>query len=96
MSISYGQDVFTLLPGQSINLDTIFNSSDFNAGGDYVGPLVVAGIALNLHETMTPSTVGVEFTKRNDDGLSSNCIYHYSIRNDSGDNAALKIHFFYN
>jgi hypothetical protein len=61
MTIEYGHDVFSLAPGESIFLDTIFNSSDFNAGGDYLGPMVVAGIALTPNQILTPSTVGLEF-----------------------------------
>ena len=33
MTIEYGPDVFSLTLGESIFIDTIFNSSDFNAGG---------------------------------------------------------------
>ena len=43
MTIGYGHDVFSLAPSKSIFLDTTFNSSDFNAGGDYLVPMVVAG-----------------------------------------------------
>ena len=94
MTIEYGKDVFSSVPGQSIDLSTIFNSSDFNAGGDYLGPVVVAGIALNNpNQTLTPSTVGVEFKAQTSD-LTTNCVYHYSIRNDGSDNVSFVIHFF--
>ncbi len=94
MTISYGSDTFVLAPGESIGLVTIFNSSDFNAGGDYNGPLVVAGIADSLNDLLTPSTVGVEFKSRGD--LTSPCVYNYSIRNDSPDRVSFRLHFFYN
>jgi hypothetical protein len=51
MTIEYEHDVLSLAPGESIFIDTIFNISDFNAGGDYLGAMVVAGIALTHNQT---------------------------------------------
>jgi hypothetical protein len=97
MALDYGTDVFSLQPGATIHLTTVFNSSDFKKGGDYLGPLVVAGAAgiLGIHRVLTPSTVGVEFTGPQS-GLSSFCLYHYSIKNDSAQAASFTIHFFHN
>jgi hypothetical protein len=95
MTISYGHDVFSLAPGESIFVDTVFNSSDFNAGGDYHGPLVVAGIAMTPNQILTPSTVGLEFKAQTSE-FTTNCVYHYSIRNDSSDRVSFVIHKFYN
>jgi hypothetical protein len=95
MAIDYGNDVFSLLPGQSIGLSTVFNSSDFNAGGDYQGPMVVAAAALfSPNQTLTPSTVGVEWKGQTSD-YTTNCVYHYSIRNDGTQALAFKVHFFH-
>jgi len=94
MTIEYGHDIFTLMPGQSIGLSTIFNSSDFNAGGDYMGPLVVAPAAVNSpNQTLTPSTVGVEWKAQSSD-LTTNCVYHYSVRDDGSLSASFVLHFF--
>jgi hypothetical protein len=96
MAIEYGADVFSLAPGQSIGLFTVFNSSDFNAGGDYLGPMVIAAAAVSSpNQTLTPSTVGVEWKAQSSD-LTTNCVYHYSVRNDGSDNASFTLHFFHN
>lgn len=78
--IIYGTDVFTLSPGHpSISLSTIFNSSDFNAGGDYLGPMVPAPASIhNPNQTVTPSTVGMEW-KGHPADLTTNVVYHYSM-----------------
>ena len=94
MSLTYGTHIFSLPPHGSINLTTVFNSSNLNTGGDYMGPLVVAGVPLSLHRVLTPSTVGLEFTGRESE-LTSFCIYHYSIKNDSADTVSFTIHYFY-
>ena len=91
MSIEYGHDVFSLPAGQTLFLETIFNSNDYNAGGDYMGPLVVAGIAQSPNQILTPSTVGVEFKAQTSE-FTTNCVYHYSIRNDSSDNVSFVVH----
>ena len=96
MTINYGNDVFSLMPGESMNLSTVFNSSDFNAGGNYQGPMVVAAAVLNApNQTFTPSTVGVEWKGQSGE-FTTNCVYHYSIRNDGSQGASFVLHFFYN
>ena len=97
MALDYGTEVFILSAGQTIHLTTVFNSNDFKRGGDYLGPLVVAGATGNLsfHRVLTPSTVSLEFTGPQS-GLSSFCLYHYSIKNASAQPAAFTIHFFHN
>jgi hypothetical protein len=97
MALDYGTDVFTLLPGESINLTTVFNSNDFKKGGDYLGPMVVAGAtgSFGFHRVLTPSTVSLEFTGPQS-GLTSFCLYHYSIKNNSAQSATFTIHFFHN
>jgi hypothetical protein len=96
MSLTFGTNVFSLPPHGSINLTTVFNSSNLKKGGDYMGPLVVAGVTTpqSFHRVLTPSTVSLEFTEREDE-LSSFCIYHYSIKNDSAHSVSFVIHYFH-
>jgi|GEM_PF-5943218 hypothetical protein len=95
MALDYGSDFFTLPPGGSINLTTVFNSNDLNKGGDYMGPLVVAGVTVsNFHPVLTPSTVGLEFTGRHT-AFTTFCIYHYSIKNNGAHAATFRIDFFH-
>jgi hypothetical protein len=96
MALDYGTDVFTLPAGESINLTTVFNSNDFKKGGDYLGPMVVAGVTRpqSSHRVLTPSTVGLEFTETQSE-LTSFCIYHYSIKNNSAHSVSFTIHFFH-
>jgi hypothetical protein len=94
MPIDYGHDVFSLKPGHTISISTVFNSSDFNAGGDYEGPMVVAAAVFKPNQTFTPSTVGVEWKAQSSE-FSTNCVYHYSIRNDGSESASFVLHFFH-
>jgi hypothetical protein len=95
MSIVNGTEVFILGAGHTINLMAIFNSNSFTKGGDYMGPLVVAGVSIfQFHRVLTPSTVGLEFTSPKDD-LQTFCIYHYSIKNSSTHSAAFRVDFFF-
>jgi hypothetical protein len=94
MALDYGTDFFTLHPGESINLTTVFNSNDIKKGGDYMGPLVVAGVSLTLHRLLTPSTVSLEFIGHQSQ-LTSFCVYHYSIKNNSSQSATFRIDFFH-
>jgi hypothetical protein len=96
MAIDYGHDIFTLASGDSIGLQTIFNSSDYNAGGGYYGPIVVAAADVNSpNQTLTPSTVGIQWKAPSSD-LTTNCVYQYSIRNDGSFPASFTLHFFHN
>lgn len=94
MTIEYGNDIFTLMPGESIGLSTIFHSSDFNAGGEYLGPLVVAPAAVNSpNQTLTPSTVGLEWKAQSGE-FTTNVVYHYSVQNNGSLAASFVLHFF--
>ena len=96
MALDFGSEVFVLGPGHTISLTTVFNSGDFKKGGDYLGPLVVAGATGNLsfHRVLTPSTVSLEFTGPQN-AFSSFCLYHYTIKNESTQTASFTIHFFH-
>jgi hypothetical protein len=96
MALDYGSEVFLLGAGHTISLTTVFNG-DFKKGGDYLGPLVVAGATgdLSFHRVLTPSTVSLEFSGPQN-SLSSLCLYHYQIKNISTQSAAFTIHFFHN
>jgi hypothetical protein len=93
----YGSDVFTLSPtNPSISLSTIFNSSDFNAGGDFLGPMVPAAASTDSpNQTVTPSTVGVEWKGHSSD-LTTNCVYHYSMRYGGPESVSFSLIFFVN
>ena len=96
MALDYSSDVFTITPGESFSLSTVFNSSDFNAGGDFQGPMAVcAATTGNPNQTVTPSTVGVEWKNQSGD-LTTNCVYHYSLRNDGSETVSASPIFFHN
>jgi len=95
MTLSYSSDVFTVSPGNSVGISTVFNSSDFNAGGDFQGPMAVCAASTgNPNQTITPSTVGVEWKNQSSD-LTTNCVYHYSLTNDGSENVSMSPIFFY-
>jgi hypothetical protein len=96
MSLTNGSDFFSLAPGHIINISSVFNSNSIKRGGDYVGPLVVAGVPVShgFHRILTPSTVSLEFTEQQSE-FTTLCIYHYSIKNDSAHSVIFRIDFFY-
>jgi hypothetical protein len=93
MTIIYGQDTFFLAPGHTFHLLTVFNSNDFNAGGDYLGPIVASGFALTPNQLMSTSTVGVEMKLHTSD-LTTNVVYHYSVHNDSPAPVSFAVNWF--
>ena len=94
MSFVNGSEVFILAGGASVPITTIFNSSNFNQGGDYMGPIVVAGVAFTSHRVLIPSNIGLEFGARHTD-LTTFCWYHYSIRNSNTHSTKFRIDFFF-
>jgi hypothetical protein len=75
-------NAFTVGPGSSI-LITAWINGESESGGEFHGPAVAAALATQLHQRLATSTVDVEFTARNDDGLSSKCFYHYTVTNNN-------------
>lgn len=96
MTISYTPQVWSLPSGGSITLNLILGSSDFDAGGEYHGPMAVSAVALsNPNKLLTPSTVGL-ITKAQIDEFTTNVVYRFSIRNDSDDSVSFRVHAFHN
>jgi hypothetical protein len=76
---------------KAINLQVIFNSNSFSAGGDYLGPMAPAPITtFNPGQLTTPSTVGMEWKQQ------GKVNYHVSVTNDSNAPASLSIDCFVN
>jgi hypothetical protein len=82
MSFIYGGTHFFLDSGNTINIVSAINGDTTN-GGDYVGPLVALAVPDDLHQSVDISTVKIEFVSRNSDGLSSQCLYEYSVSNNN-------------
>ena len=82
MAILYFKNVFTLGAGQSMWIKAWINGEG-ESGGEYRGPVLATACSTNLHERLTTSTVEVEFTARNDDGLTSKCFYWYLVTNNN-------------
>jgi hypothetical protein len=94
MSFVNGSEVFIVAGGASFSITTVFNSSNFNQGGDYVGPIVVAAVPFTSHRVLIPSNVGLEFGARHTE-LTTFCWYHYSIRNSSAHSTKFRIDIFF-
>ncbi|MEK4070034.1 hypothetical protein [Peribacillus sp. FSL R5-0717] len=92
MTISYGQEVFTLAAGRTFNFSTVFGGNT-DTGGAYKGPMVVAGIAQTPNRTLTPATVGILFKVPGE--YTTKCVYSSSITNNNSDSVSFKIHFFH-
>lgn len=95
MAHTYFNGTLAIRQGATLGFLAIFHSSDFNAGGEYRGPAVFAGLVTSPYrQTITMLTTGVEFTEQSGD-LTSNCIYHVEMRNDGTQDNAVTIEAFY-
>ncbi|MEB9844521.1 hypothetical protein [Bacillus cereus] len=93
MTVSYSHDIFILISGQSISLEMVFGSN-FDTGGDYKGPIVVAGIPIAYtNYGLIPSTVQVLFPSFNE--LASPCKYRYTITNENREVIPFNVHYFH-
>jgi hypothetical protein len=86
MSLVYGSTHFFIPSGQTWGFTSAINGDTTN-GGDYVGPLVALGVPV--------TTTRVEFLSRNSDGLTSQCVYHYSVTNNNSFGVTLRLDKFY-
>ncbi len=82
MAIIHFGNVYTLGSGNSTWIRAWINGEP-ESGGQYRGPVVPTALSTRLHERLTTSTVEVEFTARNDDGLTSKCFYWYLVTNNN-------------
>ena len=89
-----GSEVFIVAGGASVSITTIFNSNNFTQGGDYMGPIVVAGVPFTSHRVLIPSNIGLEFGAR-ESNLTTFCWYHYAIRNSSAHSTKFRIDIFF-
>jgi len=95
MSLVTGVTHFFLQPGQTLDIISAINGDTTN-GGEYVGPLLPLAVPDGLNQTVDISTVSVEFLSRNPDGLTSPCIYHYSITNNNSLGVSVRLDKFFN
>jgi len=94
MSLVYGSTHFFIPSGQTWGFTSAINGDTTN-GGDYVGPLVALGVPDDLHQSVDVTTTKVEFLSRNSDGLTSQCVYHYSVTNNNSFGVTLRLDKFY-
>ena len=95
MTITNGREHLIIGPRETIHITSVFNSENIDDGGDFFGPIVVAGTAFQFKQLLTPSTVGLEFIRQTS-AITMTCKYHFSIRNDSDDKVTFRIDVFYN
>jgi hypothetical protein len=95
MSLVFGSTHFFLQPGQSLDIISAINGNT-TSGGDYVGPLLPLAVPDGLHQSVDISTTKVEFLSRNPNGLTSQCLYHYSIANNNSFGVSVRLDKFFN
>jgi len=83
MAISYSPQIIVLDANSSIDLEVVFDGSDFVNGGPFNGPIVVAATSLFLGFPLTASNASVNIVKHNNDGLTSNAIYSSSAQSNN-------------
>jgi hypothetical protein len=95
MAIAYFNGTIAVSTSATIGLLAIYNSSDFTNGGDHDGPTAFLGISHTDHQVITTVSTGIEFTHPNDDGLTSECIYHVALRSDGDQDVNIHLHGFH-
>ena len=82
MALVFGSTKFFVPSGQTFFITSAIHGNT-NTGGDYVGPMLPLAVPDGLHQTVDISTVNVEFLSVDPGGLTSRCVYHYSITNNN-------------
>jgi hypothetical protein len=94
MALVYGSTHFVINAGQTFNIITAFNGN-LQSGGDYVGPMVAIAVPDANNQSVDISTTKVEFLSQNSDGLTSQCLYHYSFTNQNSFAVSLRLDKFF-
>lgn len=95
MSLVYGNTQFFIPAGQTWGFVSAINGDTTN-GGDYVGPLVAAGIPAGLQQAVTITPTNPRFISRNPDGLTSQTVYDYSVTNNNAFPVTIRLDKFFN
>jgi hypothetical protein len=94
MSLVYGNTKFFIPSGQTWNFTSAINGDTTN-GGDYVGPLVAAGIPDSLQQEVAITPTNPRFISRNPDGLTSQTVYDYSVTNNNAFPVTIRLDKFF-
>ena len=94
MSSVTGTTHFTVAAGATFSLTTAFNGTTTH-GGDYVGPMVAVPVPNPLKVSLKVSTTTVKFLHENDDGLTSTCIYLYTVTNTNSFSVKFRVDKFF-
>jgi hypothetical protein len=95
VAITFGSGTVGLKKGHTASFLVIFNSTDFTAGGDYMGPVAFATFTTNRNGILiTVLSVGLEFIQQTS-SLTTSCVYHVTLQNNGNADAQLRIDSFY-
>lgn len=94
MSTAFNGTVFSVAAHSSISLEVAFNGNT-TSGGDLVGPMAVAPQPTRLNQSVNVSTTSVKFLRRNSNGLTSQCIYLYTVTNRNAFHVSFVTEFFF-
>jgi hypothetical protein len=95
VALTYGSGTVGLKKGHTASFLLIFNSTDFTAGGDYMGPVAFAGVTTNRNGILiTVLSNGLEFTQQTS-SLTTNCVYHVTLQNNGNADAQIRLDSFY-
>lgn len=95
MSIIIGNTKFFIPAGETWDFTSAVNG-DLTNGGDYVGPLVAAGIPDGLQQKVTITPTNPRIISRNPDGLTSKMVYDYSVTNNNTFPVTIRVDKFFN
>jgi hypothetical protein len=95
VALTYGSGTVGLKKGHTASFVLIFNSTDFKAGGDYMGPVAFAGVTTNRNGILiTVLSNGLEFTQQTS-SLTTSCVYHVTLQNNGNADAQVRLDSFY-
>ena len=75
-------DTIALKKGKSVTIRAIIDSHDLDDGGKYVGPIAVCAFPFKNRQRLTVTEIGMERAHVNNDGLTSNVVYTFTVRHD--------------
>jgi hypothetical protein len=95
VAITFGSGTVGLKKGHTASFLFIFNSTDFTAGGDYMGPVAFAAVTTNRNGILiTVLSNGLEFIQQTS-SLTTSCVYHVTLQNNGNADAQIRIDSFY-
>jgi hypothetical protein len=95
MSLITGNTVFWVAAGATLTVHSAINGNATD-GGDDVGPLVAVAVPSHLAPELAITPPSVRFLSASDDGITSQAIYVYTVKNHNPFPVSFRLDKFFN